>query len=98
MADVFLVDVLAEMLPSPLRLLSYVNRRANYGQRINSFNELTILGYHLRQNLWINDKTDMVWLADEIAVDLDTAMMVRREGIGGGEDFRRAFSLAWMAP
>jgi hypothetical protein len=81
--DVFLIDVLAEMLPSPLRLLSYVNRRVNYGDRINSINELTILAYHLRQNLWIDDKTDMVMLGDELAVDLDTAMTVRREGIEG---------------
>lgn len=82
-ADVFLIDVLAEMLPSPLRLLSYINRRVNYGDRIASINELTILAYHLRQNLWIDDKTDMVMLADEIAIDLDAAMTVRREGIDG---------------
>jgi SEC-C motif/Nuclease-related domain len=82
-ADVFLIDVLAEMLPSPLRLLSYVNRRVNYSDRINSVNELTILAYHLRQNLWIDDKTDMVMLGDELAIDLDTAMTVRREGIEG---------------
>lgn len=82
-ADVFLIDVLAEMLPSPLRLLSYINRRVNYGERVTSINELTILAYHLRRNLWIDDKTDMVMLADEIAIELDTAMTVRREGIEG---------------
>ena len=82
-ADVFLIDVLAEMLPSPLLLLSYVNRRVNYGERITSIQELTILAYHLRHNLWIDDKTDMVMLADDIAIELDTAMTVRREGIEG---------------
>jgi hypothetical protein len=82
-ADVFLIDVLVEMLPSPLRLLSYINRRVNDGERVASINELTILAYHLRQNLWIDDKTDMVMLADEIAIELDTAMTVRREGIEG---------------
>ena len=82
-ADVFLIDVLAEMLPSPLRLLSYINRRVNYGERVTSINELTILAYHLRRNLWIDDKTDMVMLANEIAIELDTAMTVRREGIEG---------------
>jgi hypothetical protein len=82
-ADVFLIDVLAEMLPSPLRLLSYINRRVNYGERVMSINELTILAYHLRKNLWIDDKTDRVMLADEIAIELDTAMTVRREGIEG---------------
>jgi hypothetical protein len=81
--DVFLVDVLAEMLPSPLRLLSYVNRRVNYEQRIAPVNELAILGYHLRNNLWIEDKMNMVMIAEEFALELDTAMTVRREGIDG---------------
>ena len=81
--DVFLIDVLAEMLPSPLRLLSYINRRVNYGDRVASINELTILAYHLRNNLWIDDKTSMVMVAEEMAIDLDTAMEVRRQGVAG---------------
>lgn len=82
-ADVFLIDVLAEMLPSPLRLLSYVNRRVNYGQRIHTISELTVLAYQLRQNLWIDDKFDLMALADDVGIDLDTAMTVRREGLVG---------------
>jgi len=82
-ADVFLIDVLAEMLPNPLHLLSYIKRRVNYGLRIYSVNELTILSYHLRQNFWIDSITDMMMLGDEIAIELDTAMTVRREGIEG---------------
>jgi hypothetical protein len=82
-ADVFLVDVLAEMLASPLRFLSYLDRRVKYGHRIHSINELAILGYHLHQNLWINPDIDMVLIDDSNAVALDTAMTVRREGIAG---------------
>jgi hypothetical protein len=82
-ADVFLIDVLAEMLASPLRFLSYLDRRVNYGARINSNNELVILGYHLRQNLWVDAGVDMLMIADDCALDLDTAMTVRREGISG---------------
>jgi Nuclease-related domain len=80
-ADIFLLDVLTEMLASPLQLLSYLNRRVNYGQRINSINELTILAYHLTHNLWIDDKYDMFALGEEVAIDLDTVMMARREGL-----------------
>lgn len=46
-ADVFLIDVLAEMLASPLRFLSYIDRRVGYAERIQGTNELAILGYHL---------------------------------------------------
>jgi hypothetical protein len=80
---VFLIDVLTEMLASPLRFLSYLNRRVNYGHRIFSTNELAILGYHLRRNLWIDAGIDMVTIADEWTLDLDMAMTVRREGLDG---------------
>lgn len=82
-ADVFLIDVLAEMLASPLRLLSYIDRRVGYAERVHGTNELAILGYHLSQNLWFEDKTSMAMVADDFSLDLDTAMTVRREGIPG---------------
>ncbi|WP_283178143.1 SEC-C metal-binding domain-containing protein [Gemmobacter sp. 24YEA27] len=82
-ADVFLIDVLTEMLASPLRLLSYIDRRVGYAERVHGTNELAILGYHLSQNLWFEDKTSIAMVADECSLDLDTAMTVRREGIPG---------------
>lgn len=82
-ADVFLIDVLAEMLSSPLRLLSYVDRRVSYSGRLNSMNEHAILGFHLSQNLWLEEEYSMAMIDDACATDLDAAMMVRREGIPG---------------
>jgi hypothetical protein len=81
--DIFLIDVLAEMLASPLRFLSYVNRRVGYADRINSFGELTILGYHLQQNLWLDEKASLVTILDDFSLALDTAMTVRRLGVPG---------------
>ncbi|MEW4468428.1 SEC-C metal-binding domain-containing protein [Parasphingorhabdus sp. JC815] len=81
--DIFLIDALAEMLASPLHFLSYLNRRVNYGERISTINELTILSCHLRQNLWISTDIQMMTLDDSIAIPLDTAMTVRREGLYG---------------
>jgi hypothetical protein len=81
--DVFLVDVLCEMLESPLQLLSYVERRAEYGDRIMANHELTTLGFHLSNNLWIDEGTDMVALDDGMAAGVDVAMMARRAGVPG---------------
>ena len=81
--DIFYLDVVAEMLNSPLYFLSYVNRRTQYAERVNSMNELTILSYHLKRNLWLDDEYNFVHLHDSIAVDLDVAMMTRREGLPG---------------
>jgi len=81
--DVFLLDVLCEMLASQLYFLSYVNRRVQYAERVHSNHELVALAYHLKQNLWLDEETTLLQLADGIAVELDIAMMARRRGVPG---------------
>jgi len=81
--DIFFLDVATEMLDSPLHFLSYVNRRTLYGDKILSTHELTILSYHLKQNLWIDSEYTMMQLGDDICADLDLAMLARRDGIPG---------------
>jgi hypothetical protein len=81
--DVFALDAMTEMLDSPLRLLSYVDRRVKYSDKLMASHELTILSYHLKQNLWLDDKHSLVMLEDSISTDLDLAMLVRRDSIPG---------------
>ncbi|WP_170249173.1 SEC-C metal-binding domain-containing protein [Methylobacterium haplocladii] len=71
------------MLHTPLYLLSYIDKRLQYNDRIFSVNELTILSYHIKRNLWIGDNHDFVQLHEDISADLDAAMLVRREGLPG---------------
>ena len=82
-ADVFLIDVMAEMLATPLYFLSYLNRRVNYYEKIVTPDELGVLAVHLRENLWIDRNTDMLAILDQVTPDLDLAMMVRRGGMPG---------------
>jgi len=82
-ADVFTLDVMTEMLDSPLHLLSYVDRRTSYGDRIFAGHELTNLACHLISNLWLSDSTDVMYVTDEICGSLDAAMAVRRDGVPG---------------
>ena len=81
--DVFLIDTMTEMLPSPLHFLAYINRRTKYDERVLAGHELTVLSYHLNWSLWIDPKFDMFYLYDDISADLDVAMMARREGLPG---------------
>jgi len=81
--DVFHLDVLAEMLDSPLYFLSYIDRRTGYFEKLSTSFEMTILSYHLQKNLWIEDSYDQIMLDDEISSPLDAAMLVRREGMPG---------------
>ena len=81
--DVFALDAITEILSSPLHFLSYVDRRTGYTDKLMASHELTILSYHLKNNLWLDDEHDFVMLDDDISADLDLAMLVRREGIHG---------------
>ena len=81
--DVFTLDAITEMLRSPLRFLSYVNRRVSYSERLMATHETVILTYHLKKNLWIEENVSMLMLGDDISVDLDVAMAVRRDGVSG---------------
>lgn len=81
--DVFLIDVLTEFLETPLQLLSYIARRARYDDGLLAAQELTILAYHLKHNLWIDDRTSMLQLAEDFTAGVDVAMTVRRRGIPG---------------
>jgi hypothetical protein len=83
--DVFALDAITEMLTSPLRLLSYLELRARFGDRMLASHELTLLSYHLRRNLWVDDQYTMMALEDDVAADLDVAMAVRREGLPGAD-------------
>ncbi|MEX4004196.1 SEC-C metal-binding domain-containing protein [Paraburkholderia sp. EG285A] len=81
--DVFLLDTLTEMLATPLHFLSYVRMRLAVADRLLTGHELTVLGYHLKQKLWLNRKHDVVIMEDSIAADLDVVMIVRREHVPG---------------
>ncbi|HNP36035.1 MAG TPA: SEC-C metal-binding domain-containing protein [Woeseiaceae bacterium] len=81
--DVFLLDVLTEMLQSPLYFLSYINRRVQYTESIMVSHELTCLSYHLKQNLWVDPEISLMHLGDDICADLDLAMLTRRDNAPG---------------
>lgn len=81
--DVFTLDAITEMLTSPLRFLSYINRRVGYTEQLMATHETVILAYHLKKNLWLENDVDMLMLGDDISVDLDIAMGARRDGVNG---------------
>nr|VFK31850.1 MAG: Nuclease-related domain-containing protein [Candidatus Kentron sp. MB]VFK34827.1 MAG: Nuclease-related domain-containing protein [Candidatus Kentron sp. MB]VFK76967.1 MAG: Nuclease-related domain-containing protein [Candidatus Kentron sp. MB] len=81
--DVFTLDAMTEMLASPLYLLSYIDRRTKYFDKLMGSNELIFLSYHLKRNLWLSEELNMAVFEDDISTDLNLAMSARREGIPG---------------
>ena len=83
--DVFALDTITEMLTSPLKLLSYLNLRAKFGDNLVMSHETVLLSYHLNRNLWLENDVSTMLLDDDISAPLDTAMAVRRDGIPGSD-------------
>jgi len=81
--DVFLLDAMTEMLDSPLHLLSYIDRRTEVDGKVMSSHELNNLGYHLKQNLWIDNGANLMMLDDDVSNELNLSMLVRRENLPG---------------
>lgn len=84
--DLFFLDEATEMLSSPLYFLSYVDRRTGYHDRVSVSHEHIILAYHLKKNLWLEKATDFIHLTDDVAVELDIAMLSRRAGERGNKN------------
>ena len=83
--DVFLVDMITEMLPSPLWVLDYLIKRSDYGDSIISNHELVILSTYIKQNLYFEEEPTLVMLDDDLSTDIELAMLVRRDGYEGEE-------------
>lgn len=81
--DVFFLDVMCEILDCPLHLFNYLNRRLRYFGRVNSEIELAVLGHHLNCNLWFDDEPNMIHLDAGISLNINVAMMSRRDGFPG---------------
>ena len=95
--DVFLLDVMTEMLETPLRFLSYLELRALVGDKVLFSHEMTALGYHLKQNLWF-EKYDLIYLEDNVSADLHIAMLARRDGIERAKGRHRVFLRSFAIP
>ncbi len=83
--DVFHLDVMTEILNTPLQFLSYIKRRVSYAEKILATNEGVILGYHLKNNLWVEDKTNYLYITDDWSGDIEVAMLSRRESLPGNK-------------
>jgi SEC-C motif len=80
--DIFTIDVIAEMLDKPLYFIDYLVKRAVFLERVIANHELVVLSWYIKKNLHFDDEL-MVYLEDDVLVELDLAMAVRRMGIDG---------------
>ncbi|MEL4444520.1 SEC-C metal-binding domain-containing protein [Acinetobacter baumannii] len=79
--DVFFIDTLTEILPSPLHVFDFLIKRCDYGNSILLNHELSTLALYIKQNLYMQKDFHMMMLEDNITCDLELAMMARRENL-----------------
>jgi hypothetical protein len=80
--DVFLLDVLCEILSRPLYFLGYVDSRARMADSVVASHEIAALGFFLKTTFPSVGK-DLYALNDDTAIDVNIAMTARRTAISG---------------
>jgi hypothetical protein len=80
--DIFTLDVIAEMTQTPMYFTDYLIKRARAADRLQVGHELVALAWYIKKNLHI-EENEYFALPDDIMVELDLAMSVRRTGISG---------------
>lgn len=84
-SEIFTLDIICEFLASPIYFLSYIDRRANYYNKIHITHELTTLSVHLAHNLWIEQGYESVYYTEDCTADLDAAVLVRKYDLPGNK-------------
>ncbi len=82
---IFTLDIVCELLNTPLYFLSYISQRSQYNLQIISQNETAVLGYHLSHNLWIDEseKNSIIVIDNKFAACIDVSMYSRRLNLPG---------------
>lgn len=78
--DIFLLDMMAEMLESPLFFMDFLNQRTYNHQKYISENEIEILGYYLKTGFPEHKDMTHILIHQDFASDLDLAFFTRRVG------------------
>lgn len=78
--DIFFIDVLAEMLTSPLLLIDYLDKRCNYGRNLLSQSEINVLSVYLSDGFAQLDEMQngTVYVDGDCSSEIDAAMTARR--------------------
>ncbi|HMS21314.1 SEC-C metal-binding domain-containing protein [uncultured Sphingorhabdus sp.] len=80
--DIFTLEVISEFLSSPLYFTDYLVKRSSSAGKLYMSHELIALSWYIKKNLHI-EQNEFFALADDISLEIDLAMAVRKQGISG---------------
>ena len=78
--DIFLLDMMVELLESPLFFMDFLNQRTYNYQKYISENEIEVLGYYLITGFLKHKDYAQIMIYEDYASSLDLAFLTRRVG------------------
>jgi hypothetical protein len=73
--DIFFLDILCQILTDPVEVLYYLQQRTRYFPKLHTDRELSILGFHLKNKLFVSSEYDYVDIGGDFASDIDDYMV-----------------------
>jgi hypothetical protein len=78
--DIFFLEAKLELLRSPVDVLYYLQQRTRFWTKLKTDNELNLLGYHLKQKLYVPEKYDSVLIHQDLARDIEDYLLAKEMG------------------
>lgn len=83
--SVFYLDVMADILKIPLIFLDYINKRALYDEELIGNQEISILGYYIKNNIYFeNEKLSRLLIDENFSHEIDIYLISKRGALNAG--------------
>ena len=81
--DLFIIDAITELLPSPLHFIDYIMWREQLGFRANTITDFATFGRYLAKNTRLDERIRKIQIDQRESCFVDIALKSRREGVIG---------------
>ena len=78
--DLFFLNILLEILNNPVDALYYLQQRARFFSKLLTDSEYNLLGFHVKQKLYVNDEWQMMLIDRDFAQDIDSYFTAKETG------------------
>ena len=82
-SDIFFIDIVTELLKTPLLLIDFISKRSQFGHRLISYAEINSLGVYLACGYCGENPTVDYYLGSDLGLEIDAAMVSRRTPLMG---------------
>lgn len=78
--DLFFLDVLCQLLHHPVDIIYYLRQRARFFNQIWTDSEFNLLGFHMRQKLYVGEDIDFMMVDRDFGAELSDYFVAKEAG------------------